>query len=99
MDRRVKEHALNHSPFDDFLYDIKSKEQYDAISFLYAMPFFHQIIDWRMDTRATQEYMNRYGLDWSDLHDFRKLKNFGSQSSLVGSAYQMISKNIEDLYR
>lgn len=92
-------YAQKHPPADTFLYGEMSKEKYDAISFLYGLPGFHEFIDWRMDARATQEYMNRYGLQWSDVHDFRKLSSFGSQSRLVGSAYRMVSKNVEDLYK
>lgn len=93
------EYAKNHPPADTFLYEDMSKEKYDILSFLYSFSGVREFIDWRMDSRATQEYMNRYGIAWSDVHDFRKLSSFGSQSRLVGSAYRMVSKNVEDLYR
>lgn len=93
------EYAKNHPPADEFLYGDMSKEKYDFLSLLYAFPGFHEFIDWRMDARANQEYMNRYGIKWEDVHDFRKLSSFGSQSRLIGSTYRMISKNVEDLYK
>lgn len=92
------EYAKAHPPLDTFLYEDMSKDKYDAISFLYSFPIARELIDWRLDVRASQEYMNRYGLSWNDVHDFRKLSSFGSQSRLVGSSYRMISKNVEDLY-
>lgn len=98
INSKTVEYAKSHPPFDDFLYGDMSKGKYDAISFLYALPFFHELIDWRMDSRKAQEYLDRYGMDWSDVHDFRKLSSFGSQSRLIGSAYRMVSKNVEDLY-
>lgn len=99
MNSQAWRYAQDHPLPDDYLYGDMTKEKYDILSFLYAFHGPREFIDWRMDVRATQEYMNRYDMDWSDIHDFRKLKSFNSQSTIIGSAYRMVSKNVEDLYR
>ena len=102
--RRVKNlgHTLERMApklFDTWLYGSYSKEKYDMFTALYAVPYLHDYIDWRLDVRAAEEYMNRYNMDYSDIHDPRKLQSTGSQTRVIGNVYNFVSKNVSRLYR
>lgn len=83
----------------DWLYGEWSEEKYGTFKALYSIPGIREYFDYLLDMRSDSEYMNRYQLDWSDIHDPRKLSSTGSTSRLVGSAYRMIGRNINSLYR
>lgn len=85
--------------FDSWLYGSYDKQKYDLFTALYAVPYLHDYMDWRLDVRAAEEYMYRYGMDYSDIHDPRKLQSTGSQSRVIGHAYNFVSKNVSRLYR
>lgn len=85
--------------FDTWLYGSYDKQKYDAFTALYAVPYLHDYIDWRLDVRSAEEYMNRYGMDYSDIHDPRKLQSTGSQTRVIQNGYNFVSKNVSRLYR
>lgn len=65
----------------------------------YAIPGFRQYLDYLLDRRADSEYLNRYGMDYSDIHDPRKLRETNSAAHLYGSVYNFVSDNVKRLYR
>lgn len=79
----------------DWLYSDWSKEKYDTFTALYQIYGVRQYFDFLLDQRKDQEYMAANQLDWSDVHDPRKL----SQTSSLGSVYNFVSSNIKRLYK
>lgn len=85
--------------FAEWLYGKYDKDKLDQFTFLYAIPGIRDYMDYLLDSRADQEYMERYGLDYSDIHDPRKLRATSSGASYYGNAYRMISRNVDRLYK
>lgn len=91
--------GMYHNPFADWLVDDDwNADKYQQFTLLYATPL-HYYMDAVLDNRRGQEYLNRYGMDYSNIHDPRRLSGTSSVSGFLGSGYRMISKNIEKLYR
>lgn len=84
--------------FTDWLYGDWSEEKYEDYKMLDAIPGVHQYMDYLLDKRADSEYLSRYNMDYTDIHDPRKLSQTSSAAALNGIGYRMISKNIEKLY-
>lgn len=82
----------------DWLYDSWSKEKYDEYQFLNQVPIVNSYMDYLLDLRAMDEYLNRYQLDYTDIHDPRKLTTTSSFSRLSSSALNFVSKNVSRLY-
>lgn len=82
----------------DWLYGDYDKQKIDMFTALYSVPGVRQYFDYLLDLRADQEYLSRYGMDYTDVHDPRKLKQTSSGAAFVGSAYHMVSRNIDSLY-
>lgn len=85
--------------FTDWLYGEYSEDKLFQFEMLYHIPLVKNYMDFQLDLRADREYMNRYQISYSDIHDPRKLRSVSSGSSFYGSAYQMISRNLDKLYR
>lgn len=79
----------------DWLYSGWSKEKVDTFTGLYAIPGIHQYIDYKLDLRRDNEYMARYGMNYSDIHDPRKLSSVGSGARAI----EWVSGNIKRLYK
>lgn len=84
--------------FTDWLYGPMMEQKLSQLELLYNTPL-KPIIDYKMDMLKDKEYLNRYGLSIEDVHDFRKLHQFGSGSAVYGSALRFVSDNIKRLYR
>lgn len=84
--------------FSEWLYGSWDKEKYDRYKLLNAIPGISHYMDYLLDIRADNEYLNRYGMDYSDIHDPRKLSQTGSSAVLGGYAYHFVSKNVNRLY-
>lgn len=84
--------------FTEWLYGPVDQQKLSQLEFLYNTPL-KSYMDYKMDLRKDAEYLARYGLTLSDVHDFRKLHQFGSGSSVYGSALNFVSDNIKRLYR
>lgn len=85
--------------FTDWLYNAPLTEQkLSQLEFLYHTPL-KPMIDYKMDMRQDKEYLNRYGMTLEDVHDFRKLHQFGSGSAVYGAMLNFVSSNINRLYR
>lgn len=83
--------------FSQWLYDVEhwSDEDWNKFYTLYSFPGTRNYIDYLYDKRADEEYLNRYGMSRSDVHDPRKLR---STRSMVGSI-NFVSDNVRRLYR
>ena len=85
--------------FAVWLYGEYDESKYQEFTLLYSLPHVRDYMDMLLDRRSTQEYLDRYGMDYSDIHDPRKLRSTGSTSRLYGSGYTMISRNLSRLYK
>lgn len=83
----------------DWLYGEWNEEKYTKFKALYAIPGIKEYFDYLLDMRSDSEYLKRYGMDYSDIHDPRKMPGFGSSTRFIGSSYRMISNNVTRLYR
>ena len=81
-----------------WLYGEWSKEKVQQFELLKRVPVLGDYMDWKLDIRQDEEYLNRYNMDYSDVHDPRKLHQSQSGTRFIGSAYQWIGKNLDKLY-
>lgn len=70
-----------------------------AYNILRNVPVFSNYMDYLLDNRSDAEYLRRYGMSYSDIHDPRKLRSTSSGSSLVGSSINFVSHNVSRLYK
>lgn len=85
--------------FTEWLYGEYDKDKLAQFEFLHSLPLVGSYMDYKLDLRADQEYMDRYQLDYSDIHDPRKLRQTSSGSRFIGSSMNFVSKNVSKLYR
>lgn len=91
--------GMYHNPFADWMTDGDWNEtKYQQFNLLYATPLRYYM-DAVLDHRSAEEYLDRYGMDYTDIHDPRKLTGTSSTATFVSSGYRMVSRNIEKLYR
>lgn len=76
-----------------------SETKLHAYELMNIVPGLHQYMDYLLDLRSDEEYLNRNGMDYSDIHDPRKLKQTNSGSNLARFGVNFISKNVESLYK
>lgn len=92
--------SATRNPIADWLYeDDWSKQklaQYEALSLIKPIGAY---FDWLLSVRSDEEYLSRYGMEYSDIHDPRKLSQVSSADRLLGSTINFISSNIDRLYR
>lgn len=88
--------AFNHPK--EWLYGPWTKEKYDAYKILNTIPGIFHYMDYLLSVRSDEEYLGRYGMDYSDIHDPRKLGQTDSARALVGATYHYVSSNIKRLY-
>lgn len=78
----------------DWLYGEYDEEKLRQFQIAYAIPGVRNYLDYLLDRRADQEYLSRYGMDYTDIHDPRKLRQTRSGSSVISS----VSSNVSRLY-
>lgn len=84
----------------DWLYeDNWSKEKYDEYLLYSAVPIVSDYMGYLLDARRTEEYLNRYGMDYQDIHDPSKLPSSRSAIAVNRAAINFVSRNISRLYR
>lgn len=88
--------AINHPK--EWLYGDWSKEKYGAYKALNLVPGVSHYMDYLLSVRADEEYLRRYGMDYSNIHDPRKLSQ-GNSSIALGHQMMYTSKNILNLYK
>lgn len=78
----------------DWLYGDWSESKYDLYKRVNQIPGVNQYFNYLLDKRADSEYMRHNQIDWSDIHDPRKL----SQTSSYGGLVNYVSNNVSRLY-
>lgn len=91
--------AYGDKKFTEWLYGEYDKEKLTQFELLHNVPVVGAYMDYKLDLRADEEYLNRYGMDYSDIHDPRKLKQTSSGTRMYGSALNYASKNLDKLYK
>lgn len=84
---------------EGWLYSSWSEEKYNQYLLMDSFYPLHLWMDYLLDKRGTSEYLDRYGMDYSDIHDPRKLSSTDSSRNLLTYGQRMVSKNINKLYR
>lgn len=88
--------AIHHPK--EWLYGPWSKEKYEAYKFLNIIPGISHYMDYLLDIRSDEEYLRRYGMDYTDIHDPRKLRQTSSSGRFYGFGMNFVSSNIKRLY-
>lgn len=92
--------APNDNALSRWLYaDDWTKEKYDTYLALDSIYPVHLYMDYLLDKRRTGEYLYRYGMDYSDIHDPRNVPLSGSARALGSYGISMVSRNVSRLYR
>ena len=84
--------------FSEWLYGDYDEDKLGQFELLHNIPFVGDYMDYLLDRRADKEYMDRYGLDYSDIHDPRKLRQTSSGTRFIGGALNFVSSNVKKLY-
>lgn len=92
-------HNLNNNPFSEWLYGGWNERKWQQYAILHAIPGVSDYMDYLLDYRSDKEYFNRYGMDYSNIHDPRKLSATSSLSGTVRTGFNFVSKNVTKLYR
>lgn len=95
---KMKGYTVDENPFSEWLYGDYDKEKLRHFEMLYATPL-HYYMDYLLDRRSDEEYLNRYGMDYTDIHDPRKLKQVSSAAHALGFTMNFVSDNVTRLYR
>lgn len=83
----------------DWLYaDDWDEQKYKRYKQMDSLPYLHEYMDYLLDLRSDREYLARYGMSYSDIHDPRKLRSVSSARALNGRALAFVSSNIKRLY-
>lgn len=91
---------FEHNSLTEWLYaDDWSEEKLHQFRVMYATPGLKDYIDYLLDLRYDQEYMRRYNLDYSDIHDPRKLKSVPSGSRALYGGLNFVSDMAKHLYK
>lgn len=93
------EFSFENNGMSDWLYGEWNEDKLKKFEMMNNVPVLSNYMSYLLDRRADLEYLNRYGMDYSDIHDPRKLRQTSSGSSFVGSAVNYISDNVKKLYR
>lgn len=80
--------------FSRWLYGDYDEGKLKTFEVLYSIPGIRNYMDMLLDYRADREYLNRYGMSWSDIHDPRKLHSVRSTSGMIS----FVSENVDKLY-
>lgn len=89
--------TLENNAISEWLYGSWSKEKLREFELLHQVPVLSQYMDYLLDVRADDEYLRRYGMAYTDIHDPRKLRQSHSGFSYIGSMIG-VSENVAKLY-
>lgn len=91
---------LNDNAFSRWLYDDNwSETKLQVYELIDSTHLGHAYLDYLLSRRSDEEYLDRYGMDYPDIHDPRKLSQVSSASALIRSGLNFVSSNINRLYR
>lgn len=97
-DDYYKDKNLEENGVADWLYaDDWDEAKVKEFERRYAIPGYKEYLDYLLDLRADQEYLDRYGMDYSDVHDPRKLRQVSSAARLYQWSVNFVSDNIKRL--
>lgn len=91
--------TLENNSFSEWLYGEWDETKYKQYLALNAVPGISHYMDYLLGYRSANEYLNRYGMDWSDIHDPRKLDLSNSGTALARFGLNFVSRNVSKLYR
>lgn len=90
---------LEHNMLSEWLYaDDWNEDKLRQFELMYHGPM-KDYMDYLLDLRADQEYLDRFGMEYTDIHDPRKLKSVGSAGRMYGSVVHYVSDMAKHLYR
>lgn len=93
-------HHLNDNAFSEWLYDDNwSKTKLQMYELIDSTRIGHAYMDYLLSRRSDEEYLDRYGMDYPDIHDPRKLSQTGAFSELAHVGLNFVSDNVKRLYR
>ena len=91
--------TINDNSFSDWLYGDWNEEKFKQYEILHAVPGISNYMDYLLDYRADQEYLRRYGMDYTNIHDPRKLRQTNSSARTVNFGLNFVSSNVSHLYQ
>lgn len=92
--------GATHNVYADWLYeDDWTKEKLGMYELATHIPLLNSYTEWLLDVREDEEYLRRFGMDYSDVHDPRKLHQTSSGSRAIGGAINFVSAMVTRLYR
>ena len=81
-----------------WLYGEWSKEKLQQFELLSNVPVLGSYMNYKLDVRQDEEYLQRYNMSYIDVHDPRKLHQTNSGKDLYGSSINYVSKNVHNLF-
>lgn len=90
---------IDHNPFADWLYGEYDERKLRQFEILHRVPGVSDYMDYLLDKRSDEEYLRHNGMDYSDIHDPRKLHQSASGSRFTGDVINFVSRNVSRLYR
>ena len=78
--------------FSRWLYGEYDDQKLRQFEFLYSVPGVRNYMDMLLDYRRDKEYLHRYGMDYSDIHDPRKLHSVASTARTISYVSDMVEK-------
>lgn len=82
-----------------WLYGEWNQQKLSQFELLSNVPLLGSYMNYKLDLRQDEEYLRRYGMSYSDIHDPRKLHQTGSGTALYGRSFDWVVKNLHRLYR
>lgn len=95
----LKEYYYAITDTKNWLYGPWNENKYNAYVTLSRLYFFGDYMDYLLDVRRDKEYLDRHGMDYSDIHDPRKLHESSSGGNLSMGTLNFVSRNVSRLYR
>lgn len=89
--------TLDNNFLSEWLYGPWTKDKLREYELVHQVPVLRQYMDYLLDVRADDEYLRRFGMDYSDIYDPRKLRQSSSGFSYLGSMLS-VSSNVAKLY-
>ena len=91
--------SFTNNPVSEWLYGDWTREKYHEFLALRSIRPIGLYFDYLLDSRNTEKYLDRYGMDYGAIYDPRNLPNASSGTALAGYGVNFVSKNINKLYR
>lgn len=84
---------------DEYLYGSWTENKYHQYLFNKAfIPLYGTYAEMKMAQRESKEYLNRYGLDYTDIHNPERLSETSATTRAYSAGLNFVSSNITKLY-